>query len=47
MIKLVMKIINRPNAKKVGTLFIKHAKFNQVRQVFYIAAINNYSTVLP
>ena len=30
----VRLMINRPNAKKVGILFIKHAKFNQVRQVY-------------
>ena len=40
-----MKIKNRPNVQKVGTLFIKYAKVNQVRKAFDIATIENYSTV--
>ena len=35
--------MNRLNAKKVGTLFIKYAKPNKDRQAFYNVTISNYS----
>ena len=37
------KEINRPNAKQVGTIFIKYSKDNKVRQLFDIAKISHYS----
>ena len=41
--KAKVEIINRPNAKQVGTIFIKYSKVNQVRQLFDIAKISHYS----
>ena len=34
---------NCPNVKKVGTIFIKCAKINQVKQAFAITRISNFS----